>query len=191
MEIKYKLYSLIKNIQSFFKTEWEVTDYPIRYRKQNIPPEFKENSKIKMYEWSAQVINWWSLCGDGNSKEEALQNLMENFNAYKASGRKFYRPGREVPLEWAPAEIIGNYAEIEMDFLKNVLDKDASDCFTSDESSIFDFICLMDDEDYNKEILRINQRTIELYNTDISDITSSDGNLVKIYEKISRRGDVT
>lgn len=80
MEFRYKFQALFKYLKSFLKSDWELLDYPIRYRRQEVPFEFKQNSKLKMFEWTAQIINWWSLCGDGKTKEEALESLRKNLN---------------------------------------------------------------------------------------------------------------
>jgi hypothetical protein len=190
MELGYKMEVLFKYIMSFLKSDWELLDYPIRYRKQEVPRQFKQSTRLKMSEWSAQIINWWSICGNGDTKEEAFESLCNKFNKYKLSGKNLYRPGIKVALEYASVEQVEKHYKVEVDFLRNVLDIDVNGCYTSDESSIFDFILLMNDEEYSKEIFRINEKTLELYNVDISDITSDDGKLVRVYEKISRSRDV-
>lgn len=73
MEFRYKIQALFK----YLKSDWELLDYPIRYRTQEVPFQFKQNSSLKMFEWTAQIIIWWSLCGDGNTKEEAFESYVK------------------------------------------------------------------------------------------------------------------
>jgi hypothetical protein len=64
---------IIKFLASFFKSNWEMEDYPIKYRKQD----------VKEYPWVAQIINWWTLSGLGNTQQEALEDLRNKFNLYR------------------------------------------------------------------------------------------------------------
>ena len=109
MELVYKTKALFKYIMSFLKSDWELLDYSIRYRKQEVPPAFKQSTRMKMSVWSAQIINWWSICGDGDTKEEALESLNKRFKEYKLSGMKLYRPGTKALLEFASVEKVEGY----------------------------------------------------------------------------------
>jgi hypothetical protein len=76
--------ALIKYILSYFKSEWDIDDYPIRTKYQK---EYDSNltGRLIPIPWMAQIINWWGMRGYGNTKKEALSDLRNNFNKYKTN----------------------------------------------------------------------------------------------------------
>ena len=68
-----QLKAFFKWIQSFFRSQWEITDYPVRFREQ-------KEAGDPGAQWSAQIINWWSMTGLGETKEEAHKNLENNLH---------------------------------------------------------------------------------------------------------------
>jgi len=73
------LKSRTKYIFSFFKTNWTISNYPVRFKKQKVIVH-NQNSRTQMYSWIVQIIVWYAICGHGNSKKEAYERLSENFN---------------------------------------------------------------------------------------------------------------
>ena len=70
----------LKKLLSYTKTKWNIEDYPLRYRKQ---ADTKEEYNIgELKPWVVQVVNWWTMTGLGNTKQEAFQHLKSNFKSY-------------------------------------------------------------------------------------------------------------
>src|SRR5215467_7558644 len=84
---------------SLFKRGWELSDYPVSARKQEVDPDYV-GTRLKQHRYSAQIVNWWVLSGSGDTEEEALHDLRKNFSTTKAekakSGKKLPRPGTHV-----------------------------------------------------------------------------------------------
>jgi len=83
---KYTIRSYYKYLLSFSKNDWELEDYPIRYKEQDI-----EDPSEPL--WTAQIIKWWNITGVGESKNEAFENLRSNLNAVKKFRSDLPRPG--------------------------------------------------------------------------------------------------
>ena len=96
------LKAAMKYMASYFKSDWTLQDYPIRFRP--IRPQRAWNMtstpSYTLIPWTAQIINWWQMRGDGNTKEEAYADLEEKFREFKAANAKLPRPGTGTPLEW-------------------------------------------------------------------------------------------
>lgn len=159
--------TITKFIGSFFKSDWKLKDYPIRYRKQN----------VEEYPWMAQIINWWVISGLGKTQQEALEDLRCKFNLYKENNEKLPRPGTKVPLKYASTEQVDRYKDIAKDFLEKTLKLNYDECFLSDQSSLWDFYTEMPEE--------VKKVIYEVYGVDISDI--KDGSLVEIFRRIKNR----
>ena len=171
-----RIKAFIKWVLSLRKQEWDLDDYPIRVS-QHTPKTGDPNEKEDSPAWRAQVINWWTMIGFGETREEAIQNLGENIASYRRQRGHTPRPGVEVPLEFAPTDGIEKYFDIAYDFMGEILGFDLTGIFVSDGSSLFDFI----DRDSSSELFKM---IYERYGVDVSDIES--GNLVKIFERIER-----
>jgi len=156
-----------KCLLSLFKRDWDLSDYPISVRKQETDPKYV-GTRLKQCRYSAQIVNWWVVSGNGNSEEEAVQDLQKNFLTTKANratnGKKLPRPGTHVEIEFVSRERIDAHPELAEDFVRRVLDLDWA--WISDESSLWDF---HSSDDNQALIAKIN----EVYGVDVSDIESA------------------
>jgi len=168
----------IKYLLSFRKNDWQLSDYPIRFRHFKPSKDDLSPSRFKLIPCSFQIINWWQMDGLGETKEEAYADLEAKFNKLKEEGRALPRPGTGLPIEFAATEQVSCYDDIAEDFFRRVLEKDYRDCWISDESSLWDFHGEESNEHLHKKIW-------EAYRVDVSGI--EDGNLVKIFERIENR----
>ena len=164
-----QLLASFKWAMSFFKSEWELKDYPVRFREQG-----KEDPSIPR--WSAQIVNWWQISGVGDTKQEAWQNLLESFCAAKEYKGRLPRPGTGFPIEFASSDELDRYWHVASRILEEVLGYDPNGIFVSDESSLWDFSRDEDISAYQNEIRKI-------FGVDVSHIES--GNLVEISKHIS------
>ena len=168
----------IKYLFSFRKNEWNLSDYPIRFRHFKASSDDAGQGRLQLIPWSARVINWWQMDGGGNSKAEAYSDLQAKFSKLKEEGKSLPRPGTGLPIEFASTIRVSIYDDTADDFFQRVLDKNYRDCWISDESCLWDFHV----EESNEHL---HQKIWETYRVDVSDI--DDGNLVKIFERIENR----
>lgn len=139
--------SIFKYIASFFKREWELNDYPIEVRKQNIDKGTRRlvEMGLTVKPWDARIIKWYWMSGSGDTIEEAYEELQKSFHQYKNAGNKLPRPGTNVEIKFAETDEIEKYDHIAEDFFRKILNMNFNDIlFISDESSLYDF-CLNDD----------------------------------------------
>lgn len=152
---------------SLFKRDWDLSDYPISVRRQEIDPDYV-GTRLKQHRYSAQIVNWWVVSGNGDTKEEAVKDLEKNFSATKAerarSGKKLPRPGTHVEIEVSSRERVDAHPELAEDFVRRVLNLDWA--WISDESSLSDFHSADDNQEL---IAKIN----EVYGVDASDIEAA------------------
>jgi len=172
-----QLKAIAKRILSYGKSDWDLTDYPIRIRQQK-PADEDMEGRLKLIPWSVQIINWWQMGGSGETKDEALANLRTCFDNYRSSHDYIPRPGTGAPLEFASSEHLGKYEDIAEEFFERILDLDYSECFITDESSLWHFHAGDDNIEYEKKIK-------SAYGVDVSDIES--GVLVEIFQRISEK----
>jgi len=166
---------ITKYVMSFFKRDWQLSDYPIRYRYEGNRAPLGRLHPLK---WSARIINWPMILGHGETKQEAHAKLAEAFRLRKESGSKFPRPGTGLAIEFASTAEVSRYRDIAEQFFPAILSMDYANCFISDESSLWDFHT----EDSNDHFFA---RIRQVYGMDVSDITSA--NLAKIFERISKQ----
>jgi hypothetical protein len=175
------LYAAWKYLLSFRKSDWELGDYPIRFRDFGVPP-VQITERLKMVAWEARIINWPMMMGSGDTPEEALADLAKRFNERKASDDPLPRPGCRVPLEeqidFAPDERITARTVLVADFLKRIFDMDYRKVWLSDQSTIWHLHYPCDDED--EPILEKIRR---IYGVDVSDL--EDGIIADIIERIA------
>ncbi len=167
-----QLYACWKRILSYTKRNWNIDDYPLRFRHQEMPSQQYALGEAK--EWFVQVINWWTLAGIGNTKEEARQDLINNYRNYL----KEYtapRPGVRVPVHYADTSRIDALEEIAVGFFEKILHINYYNCFISDQSSIFDF-----GKDEVETLRQINT----IYKLGLPEL--GDGNIVRILELIRK-----
>jgi hypothetical protein len=147
-------------------------DYPLRWREFD-NSDYEGPEQLRPVDFSLQILGWAVMQGHGATREEAAAKLEENLAYYVAAGNQLPRPGTYKPIEFASTQKIGRFAEIEADFLRNILDLEWA--FLSDESSLWDF----SQGDALDELYR---RIEERYGVDVSDVEG--GNLAKIFERI-------
>jgi len=118
---------VVKWAQSFGRGEWTLEDDPVRVFHRQADPS--ATGRLKPYTWTAQVINWWHMRGDGFSREEALAALQVKFATFQASS-SLPRPGRGAPLkfEFASADRVEKNAELLRDMLQRVLGFNPDQC---------------------------------------------------------------
>lgn len=162
--------ALYKRLLSYTKTKWDLDDYPLRYKNQADP-----NDK-ELKPWVVQVINWWTLTGLGDTKEEAYKMLKESFENYKIYNDTLPRPGCIVPLEYADTAMVDNLENVAVDFFDKILGYNYYECFISDESSLIDF-----GQDNDETLQKIN----ETYDLNLKQIV--DGNIVRIMTLINEK----
>ena len=163
---------VIKYFASFFKSDWDLHDYPIRFCRQTVADD--DSVRFHVVPWIAKIDRWPQMQGNGDTKDLALEDLRRNFECSKAE-RALPRPGTGLPLQFASTRHIEAYDDIARDVLKTLYDVDFNECFISDESSLWDFD-ERDTLDHAVEVVR------DTFGADISDIKS--GNLVEVFERI-------
>ena len=142
-----QLKSILKYLLSYSKKEWNLDDYPIRFRYTNFsnfklgPNESTLSAKRFIpIPWSAQIINWPQMQGGGDTKVKAFEDLVKNFNERKENGENFPRPGKGLPIEFASTEKIEKHKHVAVDFFEKILNSDYEAVFISDQSSLWDFV---------------------------------------------------
>jgi len=162
--------------RSFAKTDWELRDYPISVRRQEL--DLNLPARLTQHRYWARVLGWHIGAG-GASKAEALNALGEQFAMRKTdrlkNGKPLPRPGVEVPIEFAPRERVNAHSELAQDFIHRVLDLPSA--WISDNSSLWDFHF----EETNEALLAKIQ---EVYGVDVSDIESAK--LCEILKRIAQ-----
>lgn len=170
-----QLKAVWKNLLSYTKKSWDIDDYPLRYKKQADTNE--QNNIGELKPWVIQIINWWTITGLGNTKEEAYQHLKQNFTNYLEHNQA-PRPGTNVPLVFVDSSQIAKLEDVAPDFFEKILDIDYFECFISDESSLSNFG--VDDEE---TLDKINS----IYNLQLTDL--GDGKIVRLLNLIKDRKD--
>ena len=177
MRVKEQIHAAWKFCLSFRKGDWELNNYPVSVRVQEIDPEYI-GTRLKQRRYSARVVNWWALTGMGDTREEALRELRDRFVSAKAkrakTGETLPRPGTEVPIRFVSQERVGAYRGLAEDFTRRVLNLDWA--WISDESSLWDF-------HHNETNAELIAKIIEVYGVDVSDIQSAK--LSEIFERIA------
>lgn len=159
-----------KRIASYFKSEWDVDDYPIRFKEQG-------KDEPSLPRWSAQIVNWWQISGTGNTKQEAKERLSKSLSAAKEYKGYLPRPGSGFPVEFASADELEKYWSVVSRIIDEVLGYDPNGIFVSDGSSLWDFAG-------DEGISTYQHKIHEVFGTDVSHIES--GNLVEISKHISK-----
>ncbi len=164
-------------VASFLKDSWSLEDYPVRILHRPIDPAEK-HGRLKPFAWTAQIVNWWHMRGDGHSRDEAIASLQEHFAKFRAD-HPLPRPGRGAGLkvEMAPSGVVEANAEIVDDILERVIGCAPGDCLVTDESSLRDFHSGEDNQEHFRKIAI-------LYGVDVSDVNPPT--LAAIAERIHR-----
>lgn len=159
------LHAAWKLAGSFFKSSWELSDYPIRVKQFSTDRE-PRGRMGSPFTWSAQIINWWGMAGHGYTRTEAMQNLAASFARRKAEVEPLPRPGTTVPLTFASDERIRRHEQLAADFMERILGLRYEECFVSDQTSLWDF-----HEDESNDSLK--RKVLAVYGVDISDLESA------------------
>lgn len=166
-----------KYFLSFFKRDWNLSDYPVSVREHEIDPDYVA-TRLKQYRYTARIVKWWVIDGGGDTKAEALNNLQKSFSTITAerakSGKNLPRPGTHVPIEFASTQRVDAHAELAEDFIRRVLNLEWA--WISDESSLWDFHT---SDDNTALVAKIK----EVYGVDVSDIESA--NISQIFNRIA------
>ena len=164
------LKSFWKKLLSYSKTNWDINDYPLRYKKQTDTTEQYNIGELKP--WVVQVINWWTMTGLGDTKQEAYEHLKSNFKSY-LEYNSAPRPGTRVPLSFADTSEVDGLDDVAPDFFEKILELNYYECFISDESSLADF-----GSDDDETLQKINT----IYGLALTDF--GDGNIVRLLKLI-------
>ena len=93
-------------------------------REHQIDPDYV-GTRLKQHRYSVAIVNWWVICGSGDSKSEALEELKKRFAAEQVergkAGKPLPRPGTHVPIEFASRQRVGIHPELAEDFIRHVL----------------------------------------------------------------------
>jgi hypothetical protein len=177
VRLKDQIHAAWKFCLAVRKNDWGLNDYPVVIRERKIDPEYI-GTQYKQYRYSATIVNWWTLAGLGDTKEEALQALDRRFTTEKLEstqpGKALPRPGTRVPIEFASQERVSKHPELARDLLRRVIGVEGA--WISDESSLWDFHVL----ETNDELIT---KIREAYGVDVSDIHSAK--LCEILERIA------
>jgi hypothetical protein len=164
--------ALYKRLVSFLKSDWNLEDYPLRYREQMIE-NFRDPKDFK--KWNVQIINWWVMGGLGNTKSEAYQGLKESFEKYK-NEKKLPRPGCKVPIEFAPFDKVEIYHDIAVEFFDKILGIDYDGCFITNGSCLGHFT--------TESLIDFDKKIKDHYNLDIKN--SEEYLFTEIFELIDK-----
>ena len=177
LRVKNHVCAAWKWLLSFSKRSWKLSDYPLSLREHRIDPDYV-GTRLKQQRYSVAIVNWWVICGSGDTKREAMEELEKRFAAEKAertkTGKQLPRPGTHVPIEFASRQRVDAHPELAEDFTRRVLNLDWA--WISDESSLWDF---HSSDDNSALIAKIK----EVYGVDVSDIESA--RLSEILERIA------
>jgi hypothetical protein len=172
---KDRLLAIWKWSLSFRKRDWELSDYPVAFRHQEVVPTLA-TSRFKQHRYIAYIVNWHLTGGD--TPQGALDALRESFETVKRNrsveGKPLKRPGTRVPLEFASQQRIVANHDLSEDFIRRILDLDWA--WISDESSLWEF---HSDETNEPLFAKIKQA----YGVDVSDIESA--RLSEILDRIA------
>ena len=139
---------------------WQFEDYPVCVRRQQ-----PDGTGADSPAYRAQITNWWTLSGLGDTPAAAKDYLRESFELYKQSGETLPIPGCHVPIQFSESSAVDADPEIYRKFIVAVLGFDLEDpVFISDQSS------LLDCEGVNGGI-DLFKPTQEVFGVDVSDIT--------------------
>src|SRR5687768_2324719 len=157
-----RISAFLSYVFSFRRREncWRFEDYPLRIRKQRT-----NDTDSEFPAYCAQVINWWTMTGLGETPPAAKEDLRRNFDEYKQNNDTIPRPGCQVPIQFAESSVVESNPDIYRKFVVDVLGFSPDDpVLISDQSSLFDFGGVSSD-------VHLFDRTREVFGVDVSDIT--------------------
>lgn len=159
-----KLTAALSFLKSFRRTNWTLEDYPIKVFKLT-PQALEPIGRWKPSPWTAQIINWWFMRGNGETREEAISQLRQRFENFKVRAKKLPRPGTRVrpKIELAPREKIQTYGVLTEELMERIVGFEPGSYLITDESTLWDFHSEETNEPYFRKIML-------LYGIDASDI---------------------
>lgn len=107
-KVAWQAQAMWMRFASMFKDEWTIDDYPIRVRFQQ-PTEPASASRLRLIPWIADVVNWTAISGNGDSRQEALENICKSFERFVATKQRLSRPGTQVPVEFAVSNRVSRH----------------------------------------------------------------------------------
>jgi hypothetical protein len=167
-----------KRLLSYRKRDWDLADYPVVIRTQELRPGLP--SRFTQHPFRALVLGWL-IDAPGDSKEEALANLKGEFARRRQmrvdEGKRVPRPGTRVPIVFGPQARADRHAALADDFTRRVLHPvlGIEDVWITDDSSLWNFHF---DETSDELVAKIR----EVYGVDVSDVESQT--LVDIFDRI-------
>jgi len=166
-----------KYFASFTKKDWQLSDYPLRFVRQDGWPGQDTEWREQCPRWRVDVLGWLGVSGIGHTREEAYADLEHQFAEKKTKAEALPRPGTFVPfhLKFAESERIEKYTDLLVPFMQSMVGLDPGDYVVTDESSLLDFDLRQGREQWRAKIS-------EVYKVNVSGI--EDLNIVRILEKI-------
>ena len=77
------LNALVKYVASFFKAERKLEDYPVKYVEGGLRPGRDDlGTDWLLVPHFVEIVNWKTMCGGGDTKEEAYADLERNFEYF-------------------------------------------------------------------------------------------------------------
>jgi hypothetical protein len=176
VRLKNQIAALWKRCLSFRKHDWELSDYPVAIREQEVHPDYS-SARFTQHRFVAHIVNW-AVTGGGDTPQGAMSDLQDKFqsikSAWKLEGRPLLRPGTVGQIEFASQERVGVNQDLSEEFIRRILELDWA--WISDESSLWDFHTNETNELFYAKIM-------EVYGVDVSDIESA-----KLSEILDRIG---
>lgn len=172
---------IYKLLFSYLKSNWDLDDYPIEFRQQQMLD--LSGSNLTMYPWEARVVNWYWMNADGHSKSEAYLKLKEKFDKHKLEGNNLPRPGHRVQLNFSSSERMDQYENEAVHFFREIFEMDYYEMFVSDKTSMHDFSWT--DEMLNEKYIKIQ----ETYGVQINEIEGLK--IVDILQRIREGSGIT
>ena len=135
-----------KYLASFFKSEWKLEDYPLRYVGRGVRPGRDDlGTDWLLVPCLFKIVNWGIMCGGGNTKEEAYADLERNFQYFIERYDKLPRPGRgSRSYIFLDPDLKERYAAVEEDFFTKILSHitypDPGFLIWSDSATLADFV---------------------------------------------------
>jgi hypothetical protein len=119
--VRNQLLAAWKFCLSFLKQEWELRDYPVSIREQEIDSVYR-GTRLKQYRYLAFIVKWGTMTGMGNTQVEALRDLEIAFETAKCNRPMMPRPGTRVPVQFATQETISIHSELANNFILRILE---------------------------------------------------------------------
>ncbi|MGB6776857.1 MAG: hypothetical protein WBD25_21215 [Terriglobales bacterium] len=163
---------------SFRKHDWTLVDYPLWVHKQT-SVQSDSSSRLKLIPYVASIVNWPSVSGGGDTREEALRALEASFARTRSIRTSLPRPGTGLPIEFASQDRIAAHPQLARDLIRRIFDIDGA--WISDQTTLWDFHT----EETND---RFYEKIRDTYGIDVSNIPRA--NLADILDRISVAGTV-